>query len=271
ESFNASFISFNQNPANLDPIRHAWFMQKEFRQAMSSLLNRERITRQVYRGLASPVRYLFIPPNPMFNPEITLEYTYDPERAIALLESIGISRGDDGLMYDRDGNHIEFSINMSVEGTVWVDVATIFADELEQVGITLNVRPIDGHALIERLTSTYDWDAVIIALGANFWPSGGANVWPSWGNLHLWHPLQDEPATEWEARIDFLYNEGRFTYDEALRRQIYDEYQRIILEQLPVIYTVHPLSFLAVRDRWENVYYDTLGSIETQRLFLGSE
>ncbi len=272
ESLNASFISFNQNPANIDPVRYSWFIQKEFRQAMSSLLNRERIIRQVYRGLASPVRYFFIAANPMFNPEITLEYTYDPERAVALLESIGFSQGEDGLMYDEDGNHIEFSINMGVEGTIGVDIATIFADELEQVGITLNVRPIDWQALGERLTSTYDWEAVIMAFGgANYWPSGGSNVWPSWGNLHIWHPLQEEPATEWEARVDFLYNEGRFTFDEARRRELYDEYQRIILEQLPLIYTVHPFSFLAVRDRWRNVYFDTLGSIETQRLFLGSE
>ncbi|MEX2442900.1 MAG: ABC transporter substrate-binding protein [Alkalispirochaeta sp.] len=268
ESLGASLISINQNPSNVDPVKHAWFIEPQFRQAVSSMLNRERIVRQVYRGLASPATHHFAEPNPMFNPDIQLEYTYDPERAVELLREIGITQDDEGVMRDEVGNAIEFSINMGAEGTIGIDIATILADELSEIGITLNVRPIDWQALIGRLTSTYDWEAVILSLGVNYWPTGGSNVWPSWGNLHMWHPLQEEPATEWEARIDHLYNEGRFTIDEAERREIYDEFQQILLEQLPVIYTVHPYSFLAVRDRWNNVFYDTLGGFDSERVFL---
>jgi peptide/nickel transport system substrate-binding protein len=268
ESLGASLISINQNPSNVDPVKHSWFIEPQFRQAISSMLNRERIVRQVYRGLASPATHHFAEPNPMFNPDIRLEYTYNPERAVELLGEIGITQDDEGVMRDEEGNAIEFSINMGAEGTIGIDIATILADELSEIGITLNVRPIDWQALIGRLTSTYDWEAVILSLGVNYWPTGGSNVWPSWGNLHMWHPLQEEPATEWEARIDHLYNEGRFTVDEEARREIYDEFQSILLEQLPVIYTVHPFSFLAVRDKWNNVFYDTLGGFDSERVFL---
>lgn len=269
ENLGSAFISFNQNPENIDPVKYGWFIQPQFRQAMSSMLNRERIARQVYRGLASPALGFFARANPMYDPEIALEYTYSPERAIALLAEIGIEQDEEGVMRDAGGNAIEFSINMGAEGTIGIDVATLFADELETIGITLNVRPIDWQALIGRLTSTYDWEAIVLALsGANYWPTGGSNIWPSSGNLHLWHPLQVEPATEWEARIDYLYNEGKFTVDEEQRREIYDEYQRILLEQLPLIYTVHSLSFLAVRDKWNNVFYDTLRGFDAERVFL---
>ena len=271
ESLGSSFFTFNQNPENIDPEKHDWFIQKEFRQAMSSLLNRERIAQQVYRGLAAPAHHFFARANPMFDEDIRLQYSYDPEAAVELLEGIGINRGDDGLMYDEEGNHIEFTINIGTESTIGIDMANIFADELEQVGITANVRPIDFQRLVEMITSTYDWEAVSVALGANYWPSGGSNVWQSSGNFHIWHPLQEEPATEWEARVDELYNEGRFTLDQAERKEIYDEYQQIILEQLPLIYTVHPFSFLGIRDKWANVYYDTLNGLETERVFLKEE
>ncbi len=268
ETLGSSLISFNQNPENLDPTKYSWFIQAEFRQAMSSMLNRERIAAQVYRGLATPAHGFFARANPFYNPDISLEYTYDPERALELLAGIGMTRDEEGIMRDADGNAIEFSINMGAEGTIGIDIATIFSEELAEIGITMNVRPIDWQALIGRLTASYDWEVVILALGVNYWPTGGSNVWPSSGNLHLWHPLQAEPATEWEARIDFLYNEGKFTVDRELRQEIYDEYQRIILEQLPVMYIVHSLSFLAVRDQWQNVFYDTLGGAETERFFL---
>jgi peptide/nickel transport system substrate-binding protein len=261
ESLGSAFISFNQNPDTMDPLLYNWFSQMEFRQAMSSLLNRPRIVDQVYRGLAEPAHYFFARANPMFDPDIKLDFTYNPERAIEILETIDITQGDDGLMYDADGNHVEFDMQIPIENNISIDIANIFADELEQVGITVNVRPMDFPRIVEMLTRTYDWTATMVSLGANYWPSGGSNVWQSSGNFHLWHPLQEEPATEWEARVDYLYNEGRFTIDSERQKEIYDEYQEILLTQLPLMYIVHPLSFLAVRDRWGNVYYDTLGGL----------
>ena len=118
------------------------------------------------------------------------------------------------------------------------------------------------------LTSTYDWHVATASLGANNWPGGGSNVWQSKGNFHLWHPLQEEPATEWEGRVDHLYNEGRFTIDRERAKAIYDEYQRLLLDQAPLTYLVHPLAFLAVRDKWGNVFYDTLGGLDSDYLYL---
>jgi len=268
ESLGSSFFVFNQNPANLDPVKLSWFTRAEFRQAMSSLINRPRIAQQVYRGLAAPAHHFAATANMYFDPEIRLEYTYDPARAVELLESIGFARRDDGLMYDADGNHVEFDFFMGAESQLGIDMANIFADEASNVGITVNVRPIDFQNLVERVMNTYDWDAATLALGANYWPSGGSNVWQSSGNFHLWHPLQEEPATEWEAEIDRLYNQIRFTIDEEEGKRLYGEFQRILLTELPLIYTVHPFSFYAIRDKWQNVFYDTLGGAESVRFFL---
>lgn len=268
EALGSAFFTFNQNPANLDPVKLSWFTQREFRQAVSSVLNRPRIVQQVYRGLAAPAYHFAARANMFFDEDIRLEFTYNPERAIELLAAIGITQAEDGLMYDRDGNHIEFDIYMGVENSIAVDVSNILADELSDIGITANVRPIDFQNLVERLTSTYDWEMATVALGANYWPSGGSNVWQSNGNFHLWHPLQSEPATEWEARIDELYNQIRFTIDEDEARALYAEFQQILLTELPLFYIVHPFSFLGIRDKWQNVYYDTLGGAETIRFFL---
>ncbi len=264
----SAFFTFNQNPDTLDPLKYSWFSQTEFRQAMSSMLNRERIARQVYRGLAEPAHHFFARANPMFDEDIQLEYTFNPDQAVELLESIGMSRDAEGTMRDAEGNAIDFTINLGAENNIGIDIAQIFADELSEIGVRARVRPIDFQRVVEMLTNTYDWEVVTVSLGANYWPSGGSNVWQSGGNFHLWNPLQDSPATEWEARIDYLYNEGRFTLDQQEAKTIYDEFQSILLAQLPVMYIVHPWSFLAVRDRWQNVRYDTLDGLRSERLFL---
>ncbi len=120
------------------------------------------------------------------------------------------------------------------------------------------------------LTATYDWQSLIISLGANLFPSQGSNVWPSNGNLHMWYPLQETPATEWEARVDYLYNEGKVTLDTEKAFAIWNEYQSLILEECPVIYLIRNRSFFAIRNKWNlsNFYYDSLNGAKTDFLYL---
>lgn len=266
----ASFWSFNQNPVNAGKGWQEWFSQKEFRQAMSCLLNRDRIISQVYGGLAEPKLDLFPEPNPYYNPEITLQYTYDPAKAEKLLASIGIAKNSGGVMTDKKGRAVEFDLSIPSDNSITQDIASIIMDETAKMGIKVNIRVLDFQKLVEQLTRTYDWQSVIIGLGTILFPTQGSNVWPSNGNLHLWHPLQEKAATDWEARVDYLYNEGSYSIDKEKAKRIWDEYQSIILEQCPVVYLVRPRSFFAIRNRWDqsNFYFDNYRGADTERLFL---
>jgi peptide/nickel transport system substrate-binding protein len=266
----AGLWSFNQNPQNSSEPYYDWFTKKEFRQAMSCLLNRQRISAQVYRGLADPKLDFFPAPNPFYNPDIVLEYQYNPAKALELLKSAGFTRNKRGELQDEKNRRVEFDLSFTADNNVTADMASIIVDELGKVGIKVNIRATDFQKLVEQLTSTYDWQTIMIGLGANLFPSQGSNVWPSDGNLHLWHPLQEKPFTEWEARVDYLYNEGSYTIDKTKASAIWDEYQRIILEQCPVIYLMRSRTFWAIQNRWDftNVYYDNLNNAETEHIFI---
>lgn len=269
-SMGSQLWSFNQNPKNKDQPYYKWFCKKEFRQAMSCLLNRDRIINQTYRGLAQTQYYFFPPINPYYNEKIQLDYRFDPARAKKLLEKAGIKQGADGLMRDEDGNPVEFDLSIASGITVTNDIAQIISDEAAKVGIKIKVRQTDFQKMVESLSYDFDWQSIIIGLGVNGFPSQGSNVWPSSGNLHLWYPLQESPATDWEARIDYLYEEGSYTVDQAEAKKIWDEYQSIILEQCPVIYLIRSRSFFAIRNRWDltNFYYDNLRGAELEWVYL---
>lgn len=267
-SLGSDYITFNQNPAKLDAKKYKWFTSTHFRQAMSCLVNRERIIRQIYRGLGEPAHDFFCKANPMYNEDIKLEYTYNPAHAVRLLSKAGFNFGDDKKMCDSDGNLVEFDLCVNGENNMRLDIATIFADEAANLGIKVNIRSMDFQKIIDMLISTFDWECTIMSFGSNYWPTQGSNVWPSNGRLHLWYPMQTTPATAWEAEIDKLYEEGSCTLEHGKAKSIWDRYQQILLEQCPLIYIAHPYSFLAVDNKWENVFYDTLNGLETDRLFL---
>ncbi|MDR2078439.1 MAG: ABC transporter substrate-binding protein [Treponema sp.] len=267
----SSFWTFNQNPKNRDTPQYEWFTKKEFRQAMSSLLNRDRIISQVYRGLALPRMSLFPEPNRFYDPAIVLRYTYNPVEAEKLLASIGIKRDSAGIMRDEKNRAIAFNLTIHSDSTVINDIAAIITDELSRLGIKVNIRVLDFQKMVEQMFTTFDWESMIVGLsGSQIFPSQGSNVWVSAGNLHMWYPQQESPATDWEARIDYLYNEGAFTVDPARAKVYWDEFQQIILEQCPLVYLVRPRSFAALRNRWDqsNVYFDNLNGFEVNYIFL---
>jgi len=110
--------------------------------------------------------------------------------------------------------------------------------------------------------------------GGPAFPTQGTNVWLSNGNLHVWHPNQETPEREWEARKDVLFREGMFTYDPELARPIWDEFQEIMLYQMPLIYLTRPHGFVAVNDRWDqrNFFLDNSGTgARASHLFLAKE
>ena len=238
---------------------------------MSCLLNRDRINAQVYRGLAEPKLNIFPEPNPYYNPDIALQYLFDTERALELLHSIGFKRDFFGIMRDSKNRRVQFNLTIRSESTVNQDIASIIRDELSKIGIKLNIRVIDFQKMVEQLFTSFEWDSMLMGLsGSNIFPSQGSNVWPSSANLHLWYPNQEKPATEWEKRVDYLYNEGRFTIDKEKAQEIWDEFQLIILEQCPMIHLMRSRGFFAINNRWDftNVYFDNINSAETSFIYL---
>ena len=270
-SMSASFWSFNQNPKNKDEPFYEWFCKKEFRQAMSCLLNRERIISQTYRGLGEP-KYSFFPEaNKFYDEDIILQYRYSHARAKKLLESAGFSKRDDGFLYDEKGRKVEFDLSFNGSTSIFSDIAQIITDECKKEGITVTARPTDFQKLVEQLMSSYDWQTIMIGLsGGSIFPTQGSNVWVSDGNLHLWNPLQKSPATDWEARVDELYQTAKCIVDYEKAKPYWDEYQQIFLEQCPVVYLVRSRSFFALQNRWNmtNFYYDNLSGAETSYLYL---
>jgi len=64
----------------------------------------------------------------------------------------------------------------------------------------------------------------------------------------LWHSTQAGNITKFKnARIDKLLEDGRKTLDQGERKQIYFDFQRYLLEDLPVIFLHYPTTYEIIR------------------------
>jgi len=263
-----NFVVFNQNPGKnpetgkpyLDPRKLKWFTNQEFRKAVAYALDRQGMINSAMNGLAYPQHASVSPSAGFFHNPNVKKYEYEPEKARSILASAGfIDRNGDGYIEDSDGNKVEFNLFTNAENTVRVKLSDIIRKDLESIGMQVHFTPLEFNNLVDKMNATMDWDAILLGLTGGPEPHFAKNVWYSSGQLHLWNPREEEPATEWEARIDEIFNQAVKELDQNKRKELYDEWQLIVSEQLPLIYTVLPDSIYAVRNKFGNLHPTVLG------------
>jgi peptide/nickel transport system substrate-binding protein len=79
------------------------------------------------------------------------------------------------------------------------------------------------------------------------------DFWLSSGAFHFWNPRQAKPATTWEASLDDLMKKQATTLDPAERRRLFVDAQKLLAENLPVLYFAAPKVMLATSARVRGV------------------
>jgi len=253
-----NFLFFNMNDLSSSGLpeiaqKQAWFEDLRFRQAVSAAIDREGIVRLVYSGRATPIWDQVTPGNKLWLDDKIAHPARSPERARQLLQSAGFSWKSDGALLDPRGNRVEFSILTSSSNAQRTKIATIVQDDLSQLGMTVQVVPLEFHAMVDRLLNTHNYEAAVMGLvSGDADPTSEMNVWLSSGETHLWHPRQAKPATPWESEMDRLMEQQLVTLDYAQRKSLYDRVQEIVAEELPVICLVSPNILVGAANRVGN-------------------
>jgi peptide/nickel transport system substrate-binding protein len=233
-----------------------WFRNTKFRQAISYAIDRDAIIKSILSGRGIPAYGFETPGNKKwFNPNIQ-KYPHDPAKALELLKDIGIEkRSGSDFLTDADGNKIEFVLNTNTGNGAREKAAVLIADDLKKLGISVIFQPIEFNTLITKIDDTYDYDCILMGLapGSVADPSDGMNTVKSSGFTHEWFPREKTPSTDWEARLDQLMDAQMETLDYDERKKDYDEVQQILSEQVPMIFTVTPMYYAAIRPDIDNV------------------
>ena len=264
-TFSSNFVVFNMNPRNpeLDkkPWKLEWFTNLHFRRAVAHAVDRETIADQVFAGLATPQWSPVSKPNQQFLNQDIRKYHYDLDKARQELKKGGFSWNDKEQLVGPKGHRVEFNFVTNAGNKEREAMLNIIANDLTELGMKIHTTPIEFNKMVKQLTSEWNYDAILIGFTGSIEPNVGANVWKSSGSLHAWNPRQKEPATEWEARIDELFKKGVQTTELEERKKYYDEWQEIVAQKVPVIYTVAPNAIYGIRNRVKNTEVSAYGGV----------
>ncbi len=268
-SFNLSQAKDSKGVPFVDPIKSRWFSNRKFRQAIAYALDRARMRNTIFQGLGEIQNSPIAASNPYYlSPEQGLKvYDYNPEKAKEILKNEGFKFNGDGKLIDDRGNSVQFTLLVKTEEKFRVDMAVQIVRDLAAIGIKVDLQQVSFNVVLQQLKQRR-WDAYVGGFGGgSVEPNSGANIWKSNGALHQFNqsPTPGEPtiqgwqASPWELEIDRLFQQGVQELDDAKRKPIYHQFQRIAQEQLPLIPLVVPLSLTAVNQRIEGIKFGPIG------------
>ncbi|WP_347279965.1 ABC transporter substrate-binding protein [Leptolyngbya sp. FACHB-60] len=270
-----NFFAFNLNRASrngkplVNPVKSAWFNSVAFRQAVSYAIDRQTMVNNIFQGLGQPQTSPISVPSPFFAPpEMGIRtYDYDLEKAKQMLLADGFQYNAANHLLDAGGNRVRFTLITNSGNKIRESIGAQIKNDLAKLGIQVDFQPLAFNSLVDRLTDSLEWEALVLGLTGGTEPNGGANVWLLDGALHAFNqnagpgqdPLEGWQAADWERRIADLYVQAAQVIDEDERFELYKETQRLTQEYLPFMYLINNLSLTAVRNRVQGVKFTALG------------
>jgi peptide/nickel transport system substrate-binding protein len=232
------------------PTREGPTADKKVRQALSYGFDYETWVNDVMRGKAQQARGP-IPSNFVgFNPD-TPQYTYDPDKARALLAETEYPDGG-------------FTINYTYEtGYFWKrPLGELFQANMADLGIMVDIQELSPSAWADLLSNP---ETANHAFGLVWWPTLST---PYDFMFSLFATgAQGTAGYNWgyysNPELDALLEEGTAEPDEVKRMEIYAKAQDLLVDEAPALYVYEKRYRLPMRDTVEGfvfngVYIETL-------------
>jgi ABC-type transport system substrate-binding protein len=203
---------------------------KQVRQAFWYAIDRQGIIDGIFDGRGAVLK---APPG-MTNYEGLNDYAYDPAQARTLLTDAGWDGRTVRLIYD----------------TVWPavgDVVPIIQQQLGEVGVTVQLEPLDTAAWTERYRNQPDsWELA--------WGQGGTEALdPDVSTIYYNGNPDTAIGFYTNPELEALLADGRATGDPAKRDEIYTQAAQLINDEAPVLYLWTPFDVHGKSTRLQGV------------------
>ena len=233
-----TYIGYNQK----NPL----FQDKLVRNALTHLVDRERICRDIYHGLAEIAVTPFFPKSRFSDPALkALEYS--PQKAKELLAQAGWKDSDNDGILDKDGKKFRFTMLQIASSTIQQKLMPLLKEEFAAAGIDMSIQVIEWSNYLQRLEQR-NYDACCLGWSSNFDPD----------MYQVWHSSQNAAGgsnhiSYCNKELDKLIENMRTEFDSDKRIKLAYRIGKIIHEDQPYTFLVWPYSLVAVSDKFQNL------------------
>ncbi len=216
------------------------FQDRRVRQALAHAVNVPQIIKYVLYGQGVQSNGTYPPQMWFANPDLE-PFTYDPDRARRLLAEAGWKDKDEQGFLVKDGERFEFTLITNQANEIRKDVATLIQDDLNALGIDVDVEIYEWAVFITQKIDKRDFDACVLGWSLGY----------DYDQYQLWHSSQSSPGglnfcSYSNPKVDRLLELARGEFDRDRARRYCHEIQRMIYEDQPYLFLYVPKGITAL-------------------------
>ena len=208
-------------------IGSPFFADRRVRRAMSYAFDHDRMLEKICLGMYEPCAGNYPPDSWMASPKKLVPYKQDLDTAEALLDEAGWTDHDNDGIRDKeiDGRLVPFEFTVLVNQQPFrIAVCTLLKENLEQIGVIANVRPVEVTTLQEMMQKK-SFQACFSGWGSGTDPDSSENIWKT-GEMRNYCGYSN-------PEVDRLFTEGRRELDRGRRAEKYSRIQEMLYEDQP--------------------------------------
>ena len=249
-----SFFGYN--------VRNPLLADKRVRKAFTYAVNRQEMLDSFFNGQGTIISGPFAPGSWAYNLDVQ-PVPFDAEKAKAILQEAGFSRGSDGIM-EKDGKKLVLSLKVPIEkeSEAVKRVVLAFKNYLKNIGVEIKVEFKEWQAWKEDVFLEHDFDIMF----ASWVFDDSADI------SSLFHsgeigPWKNNFGGYSNPEVDGLINESKLTLDHEKRRTINRKLHAILADENPYTFlwtltnytayqkkirhvAIHPYKFFSYADDW---------------------
>ena len=221
-SANYQFLTMNSN--------REFFKDKKVRQAITYAINRKDMVQSLL-GEHGKVVNAPLSLAGWAYPETDLNnYDYNKTKAQQLLEEAGWK--DNNGVLEKDGKKFEVELFVPDGSKVRMQSAPIIQQNLKDVGITVNITPIDIASVSTKVDDKGNYDMGLLGFTLEVDPGDADRYWSS--------GIANKPGFNFSNFInsesDELIEKGVATLDQNERKEIYAKWGQLLNEEAPYVF-----------------------------------
>lgn len=215
---------------------------KRVREALARAINREDLI-QFEDNLAVPQFGLYTQGSKWRNDNVQ-KYEFAVNTSKQLLQEAGFKL-DSGTLKDTTGQAVKLELIWPTTSQPRGKMAAYIQQQWKQLGVETTVTGLEFNAFVDKQSRQKDFDVAMGSWSAGLDPSGPKSQIQTNGSQNSYGYSN--------PRVDELLDKGEAELDDAKRKEIYDEIQKLVADDLPFMSLVTLKSFTAFDKKVQGV------------------
>lgn len=209
------------------------FQDPAVREALYYALDKQTIIDAIYYGIPAPTESFLPHESPYYNEDLP-KVEFDLEKAGQILDDAGWMPGSDGIR-EKDGVRLSFKNSTTSGNSVREQTQQYIQQNYAQIGVEMEISNLPPAVMWGEYWQMSEFDSAMVGIVYTTGPDPDVSNYLHSSAISAQGGAGQNTWQYENEKVDELLEKGASLFEPEKRKEVYDEIQRIVREDLPFL------------------------------------